>query len=334
MLTQVCVSSGKRKKNLQLDLKKVNATPTVFAKAKQPAGEWVDSVTQGPFYATVMRKGRRGDMEDCSQTLYTSNCSPFLACFGLFDGHRGVTAAQFAADHLLRSIQIYNEKGVARAFLDTDRLYCEIAARTNNRSGTTALVAVINGDEVIAANAGDSRALLISETVCSQLTYDHVAADVSEQQRIESSGGYVMPVSGVLRVQGALAVTRGLGSPGYKQYIIPDPHVTSFRLCPQDRFLLLATDGLFMKLSNEEAKTILMDNSGRPVHELAGLLADSAIEKGSPDNLCITLVDLKAVAVMARARDVLIRDEDEQMAEEPTQVSILTPRHKGSKSFF
>ena len=269
-------------------------------------------------------------MEDCAKTLYMPGSGRTLAAFGVFDGHRGATAAFFAAENLLPSIQAYDENGVAQAFLDTDKRFCDYAARTNSLSGTTAVVAVINGDRVIAANVGDSRALLISDNALTQLSYDHVAADASEQQRVESSGGYVMPVGGMLRVQGTLAITRGLGSPSYKQFIIPDPHVYSFRLCSQDQFLVLATDGLYMRMTNEEVRDLLLHNLTLPLDQLASLLTDAAIERGSPDNVTVTIVDLRTP--LTRSKDLII-DEDELMADEPTQAPLLTPRRAAKFAF-
>lgn len=332
MFTQACVSSWKRKKNLQLDLVKVNAKPAALSKAKvRPMSDaWMDVTTKGPFYASALRKGKRPEMEDCAKTLYMPGPGRRLAAFGVFDGHRGATAAQFAAENLLSSIQTYDENGVAQAFLDTDKRFCAFAAQAHSLSGTTAVVAVMNGDRVIAANVGDSRALLISDNSLTQLSYDHVAADPSEQQRVESSGGYIMPVGGILRVQGSIAVTRGLGSPGYKQFIIPDPHVYSFRLCPLDQFLVLATDGLYMGLTNEEVRDVVLRNIALPLDRLAVLLADTAIERGSPDNVTVTLVDLRTPITCSK--DLTIGD-DSLMEDEPTQAPLLTPRHASKFAF-
>jgi hypothetical protein len=235
MFAQVCTSTWKRKKNLQLDLMKVNAKPASLSKAKvQPITDsWRDVTTKGPFYATALRKGKRPGMEDCAKTLYMPGPGHTLAAFGVFDG-------------------------------------------------------------------------------------------------VESAGGYIMPVSGVMRVQGSLAITRGLGTPGYKQFIIPDPHVYSFRLCPLDQLLVLASDGLYMKMTNEEVRDVILRNLARPLDQLAALLADTAIERGSPDNVTVTLVDLRTS--LTRGKELLV-DEDELMADEPTEAPLLTPRHSAKFTF-
>ena len=332
MFTQAGVSSWKRKKNLQLDLAMVNAKPVALSKSKvRPmSAAWMDITTKGPFYASALRKGKRPGMEDCAKTLYMPGPGRTLAAFGVFDGHRGATAAQFAAESLLSAIQTYDENGVTQAFLETDKRFCEFALKTHNLSGTTAVVAVLNGDRVITANVGDSRALLISDNSLTQLSYDHVAADPSEQQRVESSGGCIVQVGGVWRVQGSIAVTRGLGSPGYKQFIIPDPHVYLHRLCPLDQFLVLATDGLYMRMTNEEVRDVVLGNLALPLDQLAALLANTAIERGSPDNVTVTLVDLRTQ--LTRSKDLAIGD-DSLMEDEPTQVPLLTPRHTSKFAF-
>jgi len=67
-----------------------------------------------------------------------------------------------------------------------------------------------------------------------------------------------------------------------------------------------------------------------PLDQLAALLANTAIERGSPDNVTVTLVDLRTQ--LTRSKDLAIGD-DSLMEDEPTQVPLLTPRHTSKFAF-
>ena len=86
-------------------------------------------------------------------------------------------------------------------------------------AGTTAVVVMTTPKWIVCANAGDSRAVYSKSSRRSvPLSYDHKPEDEDEERRIREAGGYV---SGG-RVQGDLAVSRGLGD-----YRFKDPDVVA-----------------------------------------------------------------------------------------------------------
>jgi serine/threonine protein phosphatase PrpC len=103
-------------------------------------------------------------------------------------------------------------------------------------SGATAVSAILHrrnedGDlQLIVANVGDSRAVLVSTKEGSELenaepgiggftahrlSYDHRADDPAEQKRITAAGGFVSRN----RVLGILAVSRSFGDHGMKDFV-------------------------------------------------------------------------------------------------------------------
>lgn len=90
------------------------------------------------------------------------------------------------------------------------------------------------------ANAGDARGVLCRAGRALRLTYDHKGTDKQEAKRIMDSGGFVM--SG--RVNGVLAVTRSLGDPSMKEFVVGAPYTTETELTDEDEFLILACDGV------------------------------------------------------------------------------------------
>lgn len=99
-----------------------------------------------------------------------------------------------------------------------------------------------------------------------------------------------------------------------KPWIIPEPEVTFTARAREDECLILASDGLWDVMSNEEAcevarKRILIwhkKNGGNTLERVgpeaedpaaqaaADYLAMLAIQKGSNDNISVIVVDLKA----------------------------------------
>ena len=94
------------------------------------------------------------------------------------------------------------------------------------------------------ANAGDARGVLCHAGQAVRLTYDHKGSDRQEARRIMDAGGFVM--SG--RVNGVLAVTRSLGDPSMKEFVVGAPYTTRTVLDEHDEFLILACDGVSASL--------------------------------------------------------------------------------------
>lgn len=84
---------------------------------------------------------------------------------------------------------------------------------------------------------------------------------VDEAQRIHDEGGFVSLVgdeydpfdSGTLRVNGILAMTRAFGNVSLKPFVTARPEVTARQLRKDDLYLIVASDGLWDAVSNEEA---------------------------------------------------------------------------------
>jgi protein phosphatase 1G len=80
-------------------------------------------------------------------------------------------------------------------------------------TGCTACVALITDNEIICANAGDSRCVLSNNGTAVELSIDHKPDLSTEKARIERAGGFVEDN----RVKGVLNLSRSLGDLEYKQ---------------------------------------------------------------------------------------------------------------------
>eukprot|EP01138_Halocafeteria_seosinensis_P015443 gb/GECG01015761.1/.p1 GENE.gb/GECG01015761.1/~~gb/GECG01015761.1/.p1 ORF type:complete len:584 (+),score=64.03 gb/GECG01015761.1/:1-1752(+) len=148
------------------------------------------------------------------------------------------------------------------------------------------------GTQVWVANAGDSRAIVIKDSgEPVLLTEDHKPNRQDESARIRNLGGIVQ-FFGVWRVQGVLAVSRAIGDRLLKPFVTATPEVKSKILEEEDKYLVLATDGLWDVVSNAEVGAFLT-MSNRSVQKAADLLTQEALSRGSTDNITVIIVDLK-----------------------------------------
>jgi protein phosphatase 1G len=124
--------------------------------------------------------------------------------------------------------------------------------------GCTAVVSLIRGKQVYVANTGDSRCVISRKGVAEPLTLDHKPVLLEEAERIMKAGGFVRDN----RVNGALNVSRTIGDLDFKrntelphthQMVVATPDITTFELQKGDEFLILACDGIWDVLSNQEA---------------------------------------------------------------------------------
>jgi len=74
-------------------------------------------------------------------------------------------------------------------------------------------VALIRGNKLYVANAGDSRCIVCRDGKAIEMSADHKPEDQPEMERIEKAGGRVTPDG---RVNGGLNLSRALGDHAYK----------------------------------------------------------------------------------------------------------------------
>lgn len=163
--------------------------------------------------------------------------------------------------------------------------------------GACATTALVKGGQLYVAHLGDCRAVLSrgGGAAAAALTADHTCASADERARVERSGGYVTRSgSGVWRVQGSLAVSRAFGDAGLKRWVVAEPAVTRVPLnaAAGCEFLVVASDGLWDKVGNQEAVDVVKRNvMGRAV--ACRELVHMARRRGSRDDVTVMVVDLE-----------------------------------------
>ena len=172
--------------------------------------------------------------------IYIYSCLAFI--FNLliivFDGHAGARVSAHCAENLLDTIiqsddfrmnastsngsvtqeQVDRVKqGIRDGFLKLDEKMKKLpeVLSGEDKSGSTAVCALISPTHFYFANCGDSRAVLSRSGRAFFSTLDHKPINPQEKERIQKAGGSVM----IQRVNGSLAVSRALGDYEYKNVI-------------------------------------------------------------------------------------------------------------------
>lgn len=217
----------------------------------------------GLKFGMTSMQGWRENMEDSHVAkINLGNTHSEWSFFAVFDGHAGDTASRYCAEHLLDTILQsnfpYDGKDAIRAgCIKLDNKLNEMLSDQQDRSGSTAVFTFISNKLQYIANLGDSRAVLCNSGRPIFSTSDHTADVPTEQERITNAGGHVS----YGRVNGNLAVSRALGDVHYKknkgkepmhQLVSSEPEIFIRERNPSDEFLILACDGLWDVMSNEE----------------------------------------------------------------------------------
>jgi protein phosphatase PTC1 len=187
--------------------------------------------------------------------------------FGLYDGHGGRGTVDFVVKTLHVNLQEHIKKNpnqpwavaFKEAYLATDG---QLRRQNILRSGSTSVTCVISVNEqgkrvLFTANVGDSRAILCRGGKAIRLTIDHKASLPEEAKRIQDAGGFIGRNK---RVNGVLAISRALGDHMLKEndVVTAIPYCLDTELTEDDTFLILACDGLWDVMSDQEAVDFLI----------------------------------------------------------------------------
>ncbi|XP_078443192.1 putative protein phosphatase 2C 11 [Wolffia australiana] len=172
-------------------------------------------------------------------------------------------------------------------------------------SGCTACVAVLRNNELVVANAGDSRCVISRKGQAYNLSRDHKPDQEPEKERILKAGGFIHAG----RVNGSLNLARAIGDmefkqnkflPADKQIVTANPDITTVELSDEDEFVVLACDGVWDCMTSQQ----LVDFIHEHMNEASSLssvcekvldrcLAPSTVTGEGCDNMTMILVQFK-----------------------------------------
>lgn len=216
-----------------------------------------------------------------------------LGLFAIFDGHLSHDIPDYLRSHLFVNILkepdfwTETESAVRRAYRTTDTTILEKVGDLG-KGGSTAVTAIlINCEKLVVANVGDSRAVICKNGVAKQLSVDHEPS--KERANIEDRGGFVSNFPGdVPRVDGQLAVARAFGDKSLKKHLSSEPDVFSEIVDDDTEFIILASDGIWKVMTNEEAVDCIKHI--KDAKSAAKRLAEEALTRRSSDDISCIVV--------------------------------------------
>lgn len=204
-----------------------------------------------------------------------------------------------------------------------DRAADSSAVEEYRKAGSTALLAFVGEDKsfesgrfLTVAWVGDSRAVLSRGGKSVQLSEDHKASREDETQRIRKAGGTVNRKG---QVDGSLAVSRSFGDIMHKGLeietlanmkpsgpspkddellekgiVIPAPELYTDQILPSDEFIIMASDGLWDTVSNQDAVNIVAHalKEKNDIQYASDRLMKQALVQ-SVDNISIVIISLR-----------------------------------------
>lgn len=179
-------------------------------------------------------------------------------------------------NHLLEKLK-FREHILIKKFFKNIQLELEDEKFDVHYSGSTCILIFHIDNTLVISNIGDSRAIAIKyfdalkEYTVEELSHDHKPENPEEKERIEKNGGEVHQckeddgeIGGPYRVWAknekypGLAMSRSLGDTVAKSIgVIYDPDITVKNIDNTYKCLVLASDGVWEFLSNEDVMKII-----------------------------------------------------------------------------
>jgi serine/threonine protein phosphatase PrpC len=221
---------------------------------------------------------------------------------GVYDGHGGSHISTILSNIIpklfldKRITYPLHKNQVNKLYGNVQKILTENFNDKAKECGSTCLIVLkIKNDNCTylnIINVGDSRSVLCSGTTAVQLTMDHKPLHPYEKKRIMNQGGNVYYDGNDWRVDN-LSVSRAFGDIT-SLYTTPIPDVFQHKITKNDKFIILACDGLWDVVDNQSAVNFVLhfcyDTYGKRINEkfdIAKRLVDYAIAQGSGDNVSV-----------------------------------------------
>ncbi|PPD94565.1 hypothetical protein GOBAR_DD08434 [Gossypium barbadense] len=299
----------------------------------------VNSNKSNDFASICSKRGQKGTNQDSAIVWEKFGCQEDMIFCGIFDGHGpwGHIVAKRVKNSVPASLLCNWQKALSLTSLphqlDTEfnstshhfdiwkqsylKAYADVDLELKHhpgidafRSGTTALTIIKQGEHLVIANVGDSRAVLATTSddgklAPLQLTVDFKPNIPEEAERILQCNGRVFCLRdepGVYRVwtpngdTPGLALSRAIGDHCVKEFgLISVPDVTQRNITNNDQFVILATDGVWDVISNEAAVEIVSSTEDR--EKSAKKLVQCAMRAWKYKKRGIAMDDISAICL-------------------------------------
>ncbi len=206
--------------------------------------------------------GDRDEQQDCAGYVLTQDGCVAVVCDGMGGLADGKASARLAVAQMLQTFSDAAlpddpHRQLLDAVISIDRMIFERARSEDaeKNTGTTVVCAVVRSGALHWVSVGDSRIYLCRDGALVQAASDHVYRAVLDRQ-LDAGAIDAESYREQLKYGHALVSYLGMGE---LPYIESNPH--PFLLQDADR-ILLASDGLYKTIPEEEIRRILQQNQG------------------------------------------------------------------------
>lgn len=281
----------------------------------------VKEISLNSWISVSEMKGTRDEMEDavCIRSFVQKDVDIYC----VFDGHGGKSTSAFCSIFMSDAFRINEAKCTRKFVYSTLKKLDSIIRKRTFCDGSTAACCVFNGKKVISSHIGDSRVLVISESGTVKFkTVDHKAVYRNEFERIRMEGSRIENN----RTFGMIALGRSLGDiniPG----ISAEPEVHQYFVEDDDRWIVIACDGVFDVLSNEYIGQIA--SKANCANELACDIRNIAYANLSTDNITVIAIDIKErkKELQLKQKDPSFSKMDDESDDGDDENFAVTPVH-------
>ena len=245
-------------------------------------------------YCENENKANRNYMEDQAISIDNLCNDPNKILFCLFDGHGGGEISKFLqenfATYFKQMLPFHNHfEDFKNLFNTLDEKIRELNVPNTGSTATIVYIEKIEGKKILyCINVGDSRCVLVNNNGSMRMSYDDRVNDPKEEERIINQGGVILNN----RVYGRLMLSRSFGDWAIKKYgVIVEPHITKIEINENDSFLIIASDGLWDVIKDEECKGFTEKYTD--TLETCKNLVNECLNRGSVDNISCFVVRLK-----------------------------------------
>lgn len=210
----------------------------------------------------------------------------WVVCDGMGGELGGELAAQLAIDAIRRGFEARDFESADRALsFSVEEANRVIVLRRQNPAfsamGTTVVMVVVKGDEVIIGHVGDSRAYLVRDGQMEQLTMDHTyVQDLVNRGAISQEEALSHPQAHVL--------TKCLGADPMLEVDTRQFWIWRNGSDTRDK-LVLCSDGLYSLVTDKEIAAIVSENSPQ---DSCVQLVELAKQRGGYDNITLAILPL------------------------------------------
>ncbi|KAI9284096.1 hypothetical protein BC943DRAFT_338368 [Umbelopsis sp. AD052] len=219
--------------------------------------------------------------------------------FGLYDGRKNTKSGCKITKYLNDAFTIHftaelkkvknDDTTVAalrRTFLSLEK---ELGSTNSDDKslGASAVVCYISGTKLYVANVGDALAVISRNNgQAYEITQKHIPLNPSEISRIRAAGGYV---SNSDTLNNELHVSRSFGHFRLIPVVNANPYVSTIDLTEEDEFVIMASKGLWERMSYQSAVDIARTEK-EDLMLAAQKLRDFAITYGADDNIMVMVI--------------------------------------------